>query len=348
MPESGQALNVPNALVALLPVLAFLALLLFLDSYKLVRPWRVLAVLGAGVVAAGCAYAASRLALGPLGLALDSYSRWLAPWVEEALKGAVIVWLASRHRIGFLVDAAICGFAVGSGFALVENLAYLRLAGGAELGTWIVRGFGTAVMHGGATALLAVMALAVLDRQPQAYGRAFVPALAAAAAVHMAFNLTTGVFGAFGPQAATLGTLLLVPALLLAVFHFSERQLAQWLGSGFDADARMLELLHSGEFGRSPAGLYLGSLKASLGGMLLVDALAYLRLYTELSLRAKGLLMLREHELPTPPPDATLRAQLDELRHLEQALGASGRRALKPLLHMKRRELWQLNLLESE
>ena len=64
------------------------------------------------------------------------------------------------HRIGFLVDAAIFGFAVGTGFALAENLYYLHLAAEAGMGTWIVRGFGTALMHGGATALFAVMGLA--------------------------------------------------------------------------------------------------------------------------------------------------------------------------------------------
>ena len=64
------------------------------------------------------------------------------------------------HRIGFLVDAAIYGFAVGAGFALAENLYYLHLAAEAGMGTWIVRGFGTALMHGGTTALFAVMGLA--------------------------------------------------------------------------------------------------------------------------------------------------------------------------------------------
>jgi RsiW-degrading membrane proteinase PrsW (M82 family) len=68
------------------------------------------------------------------------------------------------HRIGFLVDAAIFGFAVGTGFALAENLYYLRLAVDAGMGTWIVRGFGTALMHGGTTALFAVMAVARMER----------------------------------------------------------------------------------------------------------------------------------------------------------------------------------------
>ena len=53
-------------------------------------------------------------------------------------------------------DAAIYGFAVGTGFALVENVYYLLSLPGAPAALWIVRGFGTAVMHGGTTAILAM------------------------------------------------------------------------------------------------------------------------------------------------------------------------------------------------
>lgn len=336
LPDAG------HAAIALAPVLAFLGLLLLLDSYQLVRPWFVLAVLGGGVVAALASGLASRVALGAGGLDIPTYSGHVAPWVEELLKGLVIVGLVRRHRIGFLGDAAILGFAVGSGFALVENLAYLRLARDAELSTWIVRGFGTAVMHGGATAMLAVLAQAVTERRPEAGLAAFVPGLALAGALHWGFNQLVA-----WPLATTLGTLLGVPLLLLVVFHHSERRLASWLGQGFDADVGLLEAMRSGRFGDSHAGHYLQSLKQVFSGEQMVDALCYLRTYAELSLRAKGQLMAREHGLPVPPVDEATRARLDELRHLERSLGRSELRALAPLLPMKRKDLWQLNLLQE-
>ena len=43
---------------------------------------------------------------------------------------------------------------------MVENLHYARLAADAGLGTWIVRGFGTALMHGGVTAIYTIATLA--------------------------------------------------------------------------------------------------------------------------------------------------------------------------------------------
>lgn len=331
-----------HALVALLPVLCFLAGLILLDSYKLIRPLALLTVLGAGVLAAGASYGISLLALGPVGLTVPQYSQAVAPITEELLKALVIVWLARAHRIGFLVDAAILGFAVGGGFAVVENLAYLRLAPQAELSTWLVRGFGTAVMHGGATAVLAVMGLSVLERKPDAGPLAFVPGLALAAALHAGFNQLVA-----WPQLATLATMLLVPALLLLVFHHSEKALAHWLGGGFDADASTLELIHSGEFAHSPAGQYLSALKQVFSPAMMVDALCYLRLYTELAMRAKGLLMLREHGLPEPAADPNVQAQLEELAYLERSLGTSGLRALHPMLHLPRKALWQIHLLKT-
>lgn len=335
-----------HALVALLPVLAFLGALVALDSYKLVRPAWVLAVLGAGVAAALASWCVGWLALGPLGaglgLGLAAYSQAVAPVTEELLKGLVIVALVRAHRIGFLVDAAIFGFAVGSGFALVENLSYLRLAPDAGLSTWIVRGFGTAVMHGGASAMLAVLATGVLERRPAAGLAAFGPGLLLAAALHAGYNQLIA-----WPPLALAAVVLGVPLLLLAVFQHSERALADWLGQGFDADAQLLQLLQSGQFTGSPPGQYLLSLRHALRGELMVDALCYLRLYAELSLRAKGLLMAREHGLPEPPLDEATRERLQELKFLERSLGPTGLRLLHPLLHLPRKALWQINLLEA-
>jgi len=131
------------------------------------------------------------------------------------------------------------------------------------------------------------------------------------------------------------------------VFERSEQALRRWIGQGFDADAQLLELIGSGSFATSPPGRYLASLKRSLPGALLADALCYLRLYTELALRAKGVLMMREAGFEPPRADDETRAKFAELRYLEMSVGATGLRALRPVLNMRRRELWQLYLLEG-
>ena len=142
------AANLLHWLVGLLPVLGFLAALLYLDGYKLVRLRVVIAIVAAGTGVAYACYFANASLGAMLDLDFTRYSRYVAPVVEELGKALVVVVLIRMHRIGFLIDAAIAGFAVGSGFAIVENLYYQHLVPDAGIGTWIVRGFGTAVMHG--------------------------------------------------------------------------------------------------------------------------------------------------------------------------------------------------------
>ena len=319
-------------LLGLAPVLCFLGALVLLDSYKLVRlRWVVMAVVG-GMAIAGIAYFINGALLEHVDF--HFYTRYVSPFIEEALKALVIVVLIRSHRIGFLVDAAIFGFAVGAGFAVIENLDYLSMAPHSGVGTWFVRGFGTAIMHGGATAIFAVASVALLER-PYAY----LPGFALAVVLHSAFNHFF-----FSPLASTAGVAIVMPLLLNAVFTRSETAVGDWLGRGFDADAEMLELINSGLLSDSPVGRYLHQLKDRFQGLVVADLLAYLRLYTELALRAKGVLMMRESGFDVPVDEAT-REKFAELRYLEKSVGRTGLLALQPMLHMSHKDLWQLYML---
>jgi protease PrsW len=320
--------------LALTPVLCFLAALMLLDSYKLVRLRAVVGLVVAGMLVAGVAYILNGELLARI--EFTRYTRYVAPVLEEALKATVILLLIRAHRIGFLVDAAILGFAVGAGFAVIENLQYIQLAPQAPLGVWFVRGFGTAIMHGGATAIFAVAGIALMERAPVL---GFVPGLALAVLLHSAFNHFF-----FSPLASTLGVALILPLLFGAVFARSEVAVGDWLGRGFDADAEMLELINSGRLSDSPVGRYLTSLKGRFQGLVVADLLAYLRLYTELALRAKGILLMRESGFDVPVDEPT-REKFAELRYLEKSVGRTGLLAIQPMLHMSHKELWQLYML---
>ena len=330
-----------HALLGLLPVCCFLAALVYLDSYKLVPVKRILGAIGAGCVLAAISYPLNSFGLESTGLAFLTYTRYAAPFVEEALKAFVIVLMMRRNRIGFLVDAAIFGFAVGAGFAILENLFYLNVLPDLRLGTWVVRGFGTAIMHGGATAIFAVIAHALLSRRPTPRIAAVLPAFLAAAVVHSVFNHFF-----LAPIINTAVVLVVLPLLLMAVFSRSERSMSDWLGMGFDADTELLELINSGAFSASKVGRYLHSLKEKFSGPVVADLLCYLRLHTELSIRAKGLLLMRESGFRNKA-GADTRAKLEELKYLEQSIGATGKLAIKPFLQMSGKDLWQFYMLES-
>ncbi len=324
------------------PVVCFLATLLYLDSYKLVSMRAVVAVVACGVAVAGACYFVNASILGVTRIDFTIYTRFAGPVIEEFGKALVIVLLIRTHRIGFLVDAAIYGFAVGTGFAIVENVFYQHLIPDAGLGTWIVRGFGTAIMHGGATAIFAMMSLAMLEQKRARWLLALLPGYVIAVTLHSAFNHMY-----VSPRLSTLAVLIVFPPLLFWVFQRSDRAVANWLGEGFDADARMLESINSGHFADSPAGQYLASLKQRFHGPIVADLLCYIRLHTELALRAKGILMMRENGFDFAIDDET-RAKFAELRYLRESMGRTGMLAIHPLLHMSQKDLWQLYMLGNE
>ncbi len=326
-------------LVAIAPVITFLVALVALDSYKLVKLWFVVLAVACGIVAAFVAYGANGVILKYSQVGFLNHTRYIAPLLEEFLKAVVIMALIRTHRIGFLVDAAIFGFAIGAGFAMVENVVYLVEYPEAGMGTWNVRGFGTAIMHGGATAIFAMVGLAMMDRSGKTQLRAFVPGYVMAVVLHSAFNHFF-----LSPRLSTLGVAIVVPALLYVVFERSEKALGQWLGTGFDADTEMLHLINSGSLSDSPVGRYLHELKDRFEGPIVADVICYLRLYTELALRAKGVLLMRENGF-NPSIDEETRAKFVEMRYLEGSIGKTALLAIQPMLHMSHKDLWQLYML---
>lgn len=333
---------VAHLVVAIVPVSLLLLGLVTLDSYKLVRLRFVLGAIAGGAVAALVAYFANLALSTALAWSPATYSRYAAPVIEEALKVLPIVFLIRSHRVGFLVDAAIVGFALGTGFALVENVFYLATRPDAGLVVWVVRGFGTAVLHGGTATLFAILSKSIFDRRPDGGWIVFLPGGAAAIALHSFFNHFF-----FSPLASTLLILVVLPPLVVAVFRKSERSLRSWLGVGFDADAELLGLIESGTLSESRVGLYLQSLRESFRGEVVADMLCYLRLHTELSLRAKGELMMREAGFRSQI-EPEIKEKFDEMKYLEGSIGATGRLAMLPFLHVSGQRLWELYMLREE
>ena len=325
--------------LGILPVVVFLLALVLLDSYKLVRLRTVLVVLGLGA-----ATALICLFLNPwldrlLDLSSQSFIRYVAPLVEETIKGTMVAAALVRKRLGFLVDAAIFGFAVGAGFAAVENTYYFLALAEPDLPVWIIRGFGTAVMHGGATAILAIVAKAASDRFDSESPLVFLPGLLLAFAVHSFFNHFF-----LSPSLTTLALLISLPVMFLLVFQISERALHGWLGVGFDTDQELLQAIHEGRLGETRVGRYLQALKTRLPAETVVDLLCLLRLHLELSIRAKGVLMMQKAGFDAPA-DPEVGERFQELRHLERSVGRTGLMALAPILNMSRRDLWQFQML---
>jgi protease PrsW len=328
------------AAINLLPVPAFLAALRLLDSYKLVTLRRTASYIGVGCVVALVCWAINMAVFATLGQS-TAYLRFGAPVLEEVLKAAYLVWLFRRNRIAFMVDAAISGFAIGAGFALVENATYLAEFAGSSPLLWIVRGFGTAMMHGANTAIVGILAATLAERRGANSALIYIPGLAIAIAVHSVYNQSL-----LSPVANAAALLILLPIALAAVFMQSENSLRKWLGDRLDNDADLLHAISSGQFSETHAGRYLKSLKSSFAPEIVGDMLCLVQLSLELSAQAKGDLLMREAGF-LPPPDPELPSKLRELQFLERTIGPTGRRAVAPLVSRTSRDLWEMQMLND-
>jgi len=330
-----------NVALALVPVVAFLLALQLMDSFKLVRPSSVAAAIVAGAAAALASWGLH----GPLqhltGLNDLHFTRYVAPLTEETLKALFVVMLIVRRRIGFLVDAAVQGFAVGTGFALVENVTYLQAISGAPMLLWLVRGLGTAVLHGATMAIFGMMSRTFFDRRPDRLWYVFWPGWATAVVIHSAFNHVL-----LPPVAMTALLLIILPLIVIQVFQRSETTTREWVGAGLDLDMELLQLVQSEAFGFTRFGSYLRELQRSFPGPTVADMFCLLRLELELSVQAKAMLMAREAGLSVPV-DEDLAACLAEVDYLNASIGRTGMLALKPLMVSSHRDQWHRFLLQQ-
>ena len=330
-----------NTVIALVPAVAFLLALSLMDSFKLVRPISILIAMVCGAVAAGASLSLHDWLLHVRQVPPEIVTRYVAPVTEETAKALLLVMLIATARVGFLVDAAVQGFAVGTGFALVENLIYLHVMPDAPVLLWIVRGLGTAVLQGATTSIFAMISKTLADRHPGRIAFVFVPGWAAAVVIHSLFNHRL-----LPPVAQMLLVLVALPLLVLWVFERSERITRDWIGAGLDLDIVLLDLIASEAFAVTRFGQYLVELRTRMPGAVVADMFCLLRLELELSVQAKAFLLAREAGLDLPIDD-DLEASLDEREHLKQSIGKMGMIALKPLQVTTHRDVWHGHLLRQ-
>ncbi len=325
--------------VGFLPVLLLLAALILMDSYKLVRRRSVALALLAGAAAALAALLLNRLLLSH-GVDTIVLRRYVGPLLEETLKAVYVIYLIRSAHVGFLVDSAIVGFAVGTGFAVVENVHYAEVMRNLDPGLWLVRGLGTAVMHGSTTAIVAILSKSLADRRDTRSVGIALPGLLLAFAAHSFFNHLI-----LNPFLSTALMLIAMPLLVALVFERSGKATRDWLGVSLDTDVELLDSIERGQVEETPAGAYLASL-TRLPGPVVGDMLCYLRIHLELSLRAKGVLIARAAGVDLEIED-DVRADFREMRFLERSIGKTGKMAMMPFLRSSSRDLWQLYVLDS-
>ena len=335
-------LVVAQVLASVLPVLVFLFALELIDTYKLLTFGRVLRSVAVGCLVAAICYGLNTAVYATGIVPPAIWARSGAPVIEEIAKALYVAWLLRSNRVGFMVDTAISGFAVGAGFAVLENLTYIPDLSASGLVGSAVRGLGTAMMHGGATAIFGTVSANVSEIRGSRSTLTFLPGLAMAIVIHVLYNQPF-----WRPVMAAVVVLVILPIVIAFIFWRSEKVLEKWLGMKLDKDIDLLQMIATGTFSKSPVGSYMQSLESTFTPVILGDMLSYLHLSLELSARAKGDLLRREMGFPVEP-DAELGGQLKELRFLESQIGRAGKMALAPLLGQSRRDIWELQQLAEK
>lgn len=325
-------------LISLLPVIIFLLVLNSLDTFKLLRPAIIFSAILWGSICALLAYPINTYFFS----IFDEYivTGLTAPFVEEFLKFTFVVLLFYKNKLGFLADALIIGFASGTGFSIIENIFYLNQIDSQNLMLWAIRGLGTAIMHGTATAISAVISQNLISKREIVKSGYLVLGLAIGFLIHAVFN---NFF--LPPLFQTILQISLLPLIVIQIFTKSEKSLRNWMEEQSSSEFELLRMIKKGDFKSTRAGKYILSIKSRFTPEVILDMLAYIQLNIELSIKAKGILLMKEAGFE-PEKEEEIKSLLNELDFLSKSIGKTGMRTLSPIIKLNGKELWKLNLLK--
>lgn len=194
------------------------------------EPWadRVHAMLWGATVAiavAGTVNTVVALTLGDVAAVVVS-----APIVEEALKAAGLLWIASRRRIDSVTDGIVFAGWIAAGFAAVENVNYFLLAAeqGQLFGVFLLRGVLSPFAHPLFTIWIGVTLARAIERGRSPW-RGVVPGYLVAVLLHALWNGSTFLGGGVAALSilAFLGLFLTTAVLLVRQRSRQRRRTAQ-------------------------------------------------------------------------------------------------------------------------
>lgn len=204
--EPGVALQVGvlSAPIAIAPSLLLLIAAWLADRWEREPARFVVGMYVWGIVSAAIAFAASSALTKTFGAALASpeliiffSSLTIAPIAEEVAKGAGVAIMSRHHELDDTTDGLLYGFAVGLGFAAIENWYYAALhidMTHVGLEVWAhgvaYRSLFNTLAHGCFTAFVGALVGAMKARPAFAphCALALVPGLFIAIVLHMIFN----------------------------------------------------------------------------------------------------------------------------------------------------------------
>jgi len=211
----------------------------------------------------------------------------------------------------------------------------------------MVRGLGTAVMHGSAVAVLAATAHEFAEREMRGTVADFnfnllwfIPGYLGAVAIHTAFNQFPE-----QPMMAMIATLAIAPFLIMGMFRFGAVEAQKWLSHEREVHRVALEAWQAGRYPDDDSGKKIAALVARSDPRTALNIREYCEQLTFLAWTAEDALHDQVDDVSKVEVEAG--AAFDRLEALRHDLGKTSFAALKPLLPFSRNDYWEISELEE-
>lgn len=318
-------------IISILPIFIYLAILIFLDSFSIIKIGRLsVTFLWGMAICTGLFFLAKYIHPE-----VDIF-----PLLEELLNFSIIVYFLYKNKFAFFSDAAIYGAAVGAGFALVENFLYVYIQE-MSFGEVVYRGLATSFMHIGMTAMASVLLLLISKGAPGSASRRN-PILLSPLAIlpSVLFHYLHNAF-LLPPGWSLVAVILAVAAFFLIMFYYNKEQIHKWLELSVYNEVQLASAIRRGEFSGTDAGKYLLSVKEQFKPEVFFDMVVYVKLYLEISLHTKRNIMLREAGMEIPDDEREqMRSKISEFYQLRRNIGKIGVYTLSPIINTRDVDTW--------
>jgi protease PrsW len=284
----------------------FLYLVRRLDLYGSSAPRAVALCVWWGMAAFVAAYGGNVVAARWVPLAM--VVTVVAPVLEELVKSAVLVDQVRRPSFTYFVDGAVLGFAAGTGFAVLENLLYLSRSSAADgLGLSVNRVLSTSLMHGTTCALVGIALGRLRFGRTRTRAASLVGGLAAAMALHLAYNHWTSPAsfrsgGLVDPVTVLAGAIVVGVAGLAGVgllIRQGLREERRWIRAALDldvgvtpAEVRAVDALRQVHTLLAPVGAHFGAVRQA-------EVTELVRLQARLGLKRQAAALATDADLKT-------------------------------------------------
>jgi len=168
--------------------------------------------------------------------------QFAAPFYEEVFKGLILLYLFKRAKFTYVVDGAVYGFAIGTGFAIVENFVYVFNNPLAATTVAMQRVFSANLVHAFSTASIGITLGLFRSRTSKSRWRIPAVGLLIAIGQHMLYNNMIYMMDTTGNR--ILPGLIFVPGLpgilfIRYVMQYGKKQAQAWIKEKLETERRI-------------------------------------------------------------------------------------------------------------